>query len=559
MNSKAILSVLAMTLAFQAHAANDDLILQTRLDQGSTSWLIDKTRIILNNADLGDGLEDTTSLDNDPILTMNELSTDPVFLKLQDLVTNVFHVDAKNAVLRLKIPSIYYKVHSLHAVPHKLAVEDPKLNLEATAQIQGVDIGLTDGIQVDYLIPNRKTGQMDSYMTASFAPTLVEVPSTLEPAEFDVSLEAIRDSSFHFNLKGYKLDNLPLYISRHMNDLLITDIKTRQPVGADQISVNPVTVRLCNLTRSVTFDSFKPVVQKKMKDILSTIINQVGLSLKTSIGPRILKLVFSKSLPSSFAVSSSSIYSRFSTAVFTQPDSSQLSLGVAGDFCTDELYKTFGQSCVEHMPEHQPIRIQTADEQTLARAEIQKKLASGDADVTTSVSEDYLNRLLQTTIDAKLWDSMLKEQHMKLGPKGAFVILNEASKTPQLFLDVIYEGEKGITGIFINPKHPIRFPLRLNTSLAFEVDNGTPKIIIKIEDVLSTVQEIINGIPEYQMPSHLVRGIRKKIAGIILKMAATLEGKNAVELTLPIFKGIELEKTSYEVSAYGRLNLYFKI
>jgi hypothetical protein len=46
---------------------------------------------------------------------------------------------------------------------------------------------------------------------------------------------------------------------------------------------------------------------------------------------------------------------------------------------------------------------------------------------------------------------------------------------------------------------------------------------------------------------------------MILKMAGELEGRNAIEMELPVFKGLGLENAWQEPSAFGRLNLYFKL
>ena len=99
----------------------------------------------------------------------------------------------------------------------------------------------------------------------------------------------------------------------------------------------------------------------------------------------------------------------------------------------------------------------------------------------------------------------------------------------------------------------------MSTKLSFEVRNEMPVMVIAIEKLKSDALEIINGIRDYDLPSHLVPGLRRKVASMIIKMASEIEGRNAIEMELPVFKGLGLEKTWYETSAYGRLNLYFKL
>ena len=549
---------LILFLPFQSLAAPDDVLLQTRISRGSMEWLIEKTLLILNNAEIDDGLTGITTID-DEILTLDEITSDPAVEKVRSLVSSVFRVDAAKAVLRIRIPKLSYKVNSLRASAKHLDVVDPVMNIDASARIQGVDIGLPEGVQVDLMVPDSKTGALNRFLSATLAPSQVKVPASLEPAEFEVSLQALRDDNLNFKLTGYKLDTLPPYVERHVNEIQTSELATGGPITAEQIAVQPVYVRVNQLSRTIDFSVFKPLIQKKMKGILTTIILEVGKSLKTSIGPSILKSIFKESLPSTLAISSDPFYTSFKVKSFSQPKRDQFQLGVGGGLCTLEMYRRFGINCVQETPVPEPVRLIGPDIRRLAVEEMSSVLASGKADVVTSVSEEFLNRIIKTAIDSKLWDELLAADHLKLGPKGAFVILDQKGSAPVLYLDLIYSGKGGFEGIFINPKRPIRFPLRIDTRLSFPLENGIPKLVITTEKVLSDADEIIRGIPQYGLPSKLVCGLRKKVAKMILRMSKTLEGKNTVELPLPIFKGIGLEKTWMESSEFGRMNIYFKI
>lgn len=540
--------------------STDDLFLQTRLEQKSLSWLIDKTRLILANVKIDDKFAAEITIDKDPIFTMEGLSNDPDFIRIRDLMGSIFKVDAKNAVLRLRIPKLYYRIDAIHAKPLKLDVNDPMLDLRVEAQLHGLYVKLTEGIQADFMIPNPTTHVLESYFTATVEPLSVDIPNTIDPMRFEVEFETLRDQMFKYTLKSYNLNTVPDYVNQNQSLMSIL-AGTTPTVGlnASHIRINPVTVRLNQLSRSIDFESFKPILQKKMPQVISGMLDVVGNSLKNTLGPRILRGVFSNGTRSDIVASNSNIYTRYSTAFFSQPDSNQLSLGVKGDLCTTEHYNQYHEQCTQYEPKVDPVRvIPTADKQK-AQEDLRTLLARGDADVALSVSEEYMNRLLKTTIDAKLWNEMLSEEHLGVGPKGVFVIFNQKTQTPELFLDLLYFGDKGIQRIFVNPRNPIRFALRMSTSLHFNLKDETPYLTIRTEKLLSDVYEIINGIPEYDLTPKLVPLLRKKIARMIINMAGSLEGKTAVEMDLPVFQGLGLEKTRIEVSPYGRLNLYFKI
>ena len=543
----------------RALAAPDDLLVQTRLNARSSAWLIDNIRLILSNAELGDGLNDTTTLDEDPVVDLGDFSSDPRFIRLRDSISSIFRVKADQAFLRFRIPAISYNIHSLHANPEKLSIEDPLLKLRATAQLQGVDIGLPRGIQIDFMIPDSKTKKNQSYLTANLKPVSVEIPSSLPPAEFQIDLEALRDQTFHLKLAGSELSALPEYVNRNLGSIRTFNTASRQAISADDITINPVTVRINTLSRSIQFDEMKPVVQKYMDSILSSVLRSIGKSLQTSIGPKVLNTIFSKTIPSQFSISTNSIYTRYSIAGFSQPDPDQIQFGLEGGLCTSAQYRQFGEKCQEQSPPETAIRTIPEEDRTRARNELREKIAAGSADVGLSVSEEYLNRLLKTTIDARVWEPMLAKNHLELGPKGIFAVFKNAGSSPELFLDVVYREAKGLARIFVNPKHPIRFPLRMSTSLSFETGTDTPKVSIRIEKLMSDSNEIIHGIPEYQLPSHLVPFFRKKIARMIIEMAGGLEGKDAVSLAIPLLRGVDLQRIWWETSAFGRLHLYFKL
>jgi hypothetical protein len=556
-----IFAVLSQTAALNVQAqTSEDMILQARLEQKSLSWLIDKTRLILANSHIDDKLNAETTIDKDPVFTMDELSKDPEFVAMRDMMSKVFKVDLKNAVIRLRIPKIQYKIDTIHANPLAMNIQDPVLNLKVQAILKGVYVKLTQGLQADFMIPNPTTKVLESYLTATLDPVSIDIPQTIEPLNFEVNFEAKRDQEFHYALKSYNLDTIPPYVDRNQKLMtILAGVDQKGGLTAEHIKVNPIIVRLNNLTRSVNFDTFKPVLQKKMPQIITNVLSLLGTSLRNSIGPKILTQVFSSSMKSDLIVANTNLYTRFATALFSQPESNQLSLGVQGDLCTAETYNRYHEQCQSYEPKPEPIRtISVADKQK-GLEELKDVLARGNADVALSISEEYVNRLLRTTINAKLWDDMLTEDHLAIGPKGVFVIFNKKTQNPELFLDLLYLGDKGIQKLFVNPNNPIHFPLRMSTSLGFTLKDEVPYLTIKTEKLLSDINEIIYGIPEYDLTTKMVPLLKKKIGNMVIKMASKLEGKNAVQMDIPVFKGLGLEKTSYEVSPYGRLNLYFKL
>ena len=540
-------------------SADYDLFLQSRMDEKTFSWLIDKTRIILNNNEIDDRFAGEADFPDDPTFTMDELSQDPNYIHLSEMIASTFKVDLKKAVLRLRISKLKYKVDTIHATPLELSVNDPHLDLRALAEVSGIYLELPEGISIDFMIPNPTTGVLESYFTAAIDPASLNIPSSLPALPIEVKFRALRDQDFKLSLLSSNLDQVPTYVKANEKSLVIQSSKKNMPIGADDMHINPIVVKLNQMTRTIEFDPFKPLIQKKMPQIMTQILIRLSDVVKTTLGPRLLETIFSSSVSSGFSVSNKGLYAHYSTTQFNQPDPLQLLLGVTGDLCTSETYTQYHEQCVLHEPKVEPVRTISDEDHQSALTEVKDAISSGDADVALSVSEAYLNRLLRTTIDAKLWDDSLTQQHLSIGPKGAFVVFNEKTQSPQLYMDILYVGDSGLQSVIINNRHPLRFPLRISTALSFTNVDGIPHLVLKTEKILSDQNEIMNGLPEYGLPSHLLRGFRRKIAAMVLKMAPQIEGQTALDMQIPVFKNIGLEKTHYEVSKSGRLNLYFKL
>ena len=546
------LITIAALLACSATQAQD-LVLQTRIEQNSLDAMINRTRVILKNTQIGDMLKGDVDFNRDFFFTLKEMSKGKNFDKFRDIFSNVFKLDLKNARIRIRIPKIGYELENLSVKPVSLEVNDPDLELGLTAYLKGLKTSLTGGIEMDLMIANPKTGEEESYLTAKLNPTTLEIPSTLEPVSFDVKFETKRDQEFIFNLKEYNLNEIPGFVQSNLSAFNVTDTVLNKPLSADSIQVNPVIVRLNTLSRSVSFDSFKPLIQERLDEIVSGVISKISVSLKNTIGPKVLKTVFSNKSKSNFIIENKSIYSRLITSSFSEPAENQLSFGMTGEICTAESYQLIGAQCAADSLNFVPVRKISKETNEKAIAEISENLGRDESDMVLS------NRVLNTTVKANLWNTVLAKKNLKIGPKGVFIVLNKQTGNPEIYLDAIYKGDgKGLKKYLINEKKPLRFPLRISTNLSFTNVEGTPHLLVQTSKVVSTQDEIINGISEYGLESKLIRGFKKRVANMILEMSSEINGQNAIDLELPVLKESNIEKTRIEASANGRLNLFFK-
>jgi hypothetical protein len=354
-------------------------------------------------------------------------------------------------------------------------------------------------------------------------------------------------------VNGYDLKEAPRYVNEHQSKFIITAGSNQTPFGIEHIQVTPVVVRMNQHQREINLDTFKPIIQMKFNSLLALVLTELGKSLETKIGPNILNKIFSSKITTQIGIKNEKLHTKFTVAKFNQPIADQIRLNAMGQHCTEAAWTKYQEKCFQNEPVYKPVRTISDQDHLQAEDEVTRTLSDKRYDIAFSVSENYLNRLLKSTVDAKLWEKPLEENELELGDRGAFVVLNQATKHPELFMDVISRDR-----IYL------RFPLRISTEVAFQAaanpslhGKTSPKLSIRIKEVLSTPDEIINGIPEYELPSRMIRFARRRIANIILRMATELENSTVLALEIPELTGVGLEQSTLQVSKHGRLNLFF--
>lgn len=548
-----------------AHAAanNDDLMLQLRTDQTSLNWLIQKTTALMKKDDQADMVSGATAV-SDITIPLNSILGNSIYLDLASKIGGIFHLAVKDAALRVRVPSLGYRVHKVSVTPRSLNIQDPKLEIDTQVEIQGITADLAQGLQIDFMMTNPDHKKVESYFTAFIDATSIIIPKTLEPIRVDVDLQATRDTDLNFELKNPDVSGFANYLKKHAQDITTRVDSTQKPLSVDQMRVNPVMMHITpSIVGTFAFDAFKPLIQNQMQSILSGIFAAVGDSLKHTIGPSLLQKNFSTKTRDDLVVANPTLYTRLSTSLFSQPEPTQLAINFAADICTGDLYKKYGASCTNHETQFSAHRVISDEDLAQGKKQITDKLASQQADLALSVSEDFINRLIKTSLETNLWDS-LAQYNVKIGPKGAFLVFNKETQNPDVYVDVVFMGDtpKDVTNILINKKHPIRFPIRLSTALSFPIIKDVPHLKVNLKQLDSTPREITKGIPEYDMPSKLLpfnlfKGkIVKRVQAEVDAYLAT--NKAIVDFPLPMLTGFSLDQVSYEASPYGRLNLYFK-
>jgi hypothetical protein len=247
-----------------------------------------------------------------------------------------------------------------------------------------------------------------------------------------------------------------------------------------------------------------------------------------------------------------------------------------GNFCTTENYIENKDDCINHRQTklHKSL---TTKKQLDASIDIIKNRLGNDKDVKflASVSEDYLNKVLATTIDFGIWKKIEKDIGIELGEKGVVARLDEVGENVTIILDVKYDVGKGLG--FLLRERVLNFPVTLKATMRaenIEIDNEEHShIVFNIFDVDLDDNIIINGHEKYGFPSNIknVRKIlRKKVLKTIKKELfdykapndpgnfSKWKGNDLPAILLPEIAGMYLEKMNLESDGLGRLSIILK-
>lgn len=180
-----------------------------------------------------------------------------------------------------------------------------------------------------------------------------------------------------------------------------------------------------------------------------------------------------------------------------------------------------------------------------------RSLIERQTNLSLSVSEKYLNQMVEATIKTGLWDGPLSEKDLVLGPEKAFVLADEKGELFSLYMDVIHKlprSQRILVG-----KSEIRFPIKFMIALNIEEVNGIPHFIIRVKKVATDRDLLVKGLPQYGLPTSL-NGVRfqNKVLKKIMSDVSSFEGRTLVDFELKGLKGTYLHDLKFTSDGQGR-------
>jgi hypothetical protein len=338
-------------------------------------------------------------------------------------------------------------------------------------------------------------------------------------------------------------------------DQMISEIAATHPkmnLDYERIDIPKVSVRIG--TKQVNFspEKIRAYLRKNHQALEGFLLVQMAQKLKQKTSDAVFKLVESYKVNKKYWLPTPKVKAQLGIDHITSfPGRNEIVAELLGDFCTVANFELYKEECLKKKVTQVAKSRLTSELHQQSVTVIQNLMDAGPS-LIMSISEDYLNNLIATTIDAEMWKEALSDAEIELGPKKVSLRLDEKGRTGTLLLDGIYYTkrlERIATGASM-----IRFPLSLKASFRIEMKDGVPVLIIRANEVDLSDDTLVYGLPEYGLESSVqyVR-FQGKVLQAMRKAMANLKGVDMITLPVDEIRGMSLEAAVFHSDGFGRV------
>jgi hypothetical protein len=524
-----------------------DIVIDSKLDYDWSQMLVGKLRTLLKNYNMADPFKGEFP----GAITLNESKLGP--LLPQDSINlirdfgNVVGLQFLETDTKVVMKDFSYEVRGF-----KTDIKaNEKLNdgLSIGTDFSASEVSLkASKLSLSLVIPGVKSSPVFSVDVIN--PSIKAIEERL--INFFAQIKIV-DNKDHFKLKILKA-NFDQMANRLMSNT--DDISLEY----EKIVVPKVSVKIGDKTVNFSPEKIQKLIRDNHQAIKGILLSQAADFLKSNTSAAAFKVLEQYQLTKEYWIATSALESQFRLENFgTSKEGDNIEVNMPGDFCTVEKFDLHKKDCIsKKTTQTAPTRLNNLLHKNSVQ-EMKHLMADGDANIVASISEDYVNKLLVTTYDAGLWKDSLSQAGVELGPNKVVMRLDKKGDSGTLIMDVIYTPTK--MERFLTGSRVIRFPLVLDVSLRIEKHQEEPVVIIRLKDVDTSDDTIINGKPELNMVSSVkdVPRFKGKVAKAIRDKVSILRNKDIIELRYPEFKGLGLDKVEFLSDGLGRMNAIMRL
>lgn len=533
--------LLMLTLLSNAVLAEvqQDIVFKSRFDMGTSQSFIQQLRVFLENNNFGDPYQRTFTgpIEVDLKKVINEVPTDTqLWIKeLQELLK----VSVFNSNYKLSINNLSYSIREFNSLFKPGMTDTDRVEYVTINYIHGLNLK-ADSVVFEVELSRTQSGNPIKFDIVLYGADFLVGQDLLTELEMGWATEVLSDNIL---LTLDKID-----ISKVMQKVFEKPEQVQFKVR--DIKIPQVSVKVGNKEVKFSEDKIKKFFTGNENQLKKGLIDIIRSKMSNSFDNVIQDASQKLYIPKTYGFSLD-LNGVMDVQKMKVNNSGIVQIDVDGHFCDDPTsIKT--DYCRSGKVETKIRRtISDADYKKSLR-EINRSLVEKRTNLALSVSEDYLNQLIEATISAGLWGKFLTGQDFTLGPEKSFVLADEKGGLFSLYLDIIYKV-RGSERILIG-KSQLRFPIKFMIDLNIKEMNGIPTLLISVIKIATDDKLLVNGLKQYGLLSNIktVKRFRKKVLKQIHEELQAFEGDVLVEVDLPELKGTYLEELEFFSDGLGR-------
>lgn len=515
-----------------------DIVIKTRFDLGSSEAFISQLRTFLSHNNFGD--------------PYSREFEKPIVIDLAKALEEI-PADTRNwirelqSVLKVKVFESDYRI-----VIDKFSYGIKDFNSEFIP-------GFSVNERVEYVTVNYVQGVVLAADRISFEIELKQT-QTREPIKFSVEL---LDPMFIVSPEvraelpmGWATSVLPNHILLSLDSIDISKVMRKVIERPDLISFKVQDVKIPDLSirighKEIRFDheKIKRFFLSRKQELKKGVLDLIG----TRMGHRFTNILKdnpqSIKLPRTYALKSD-INGVFDLTNIEVNRTGIVQFNIDSHFCENENLMSENFCREGKIPSTNRRHVSMANYFKSIR-DMNRSLIERKTNIAVSVSEDYINQLIETTIKGGLWEDAFKGKEFRLGPEKSFMLADEKGELFSLYLDIIYKL-KGAQRLLVG-KSELRFPIRLMIALNIEDERGTPHFTIKVKKIGTDEKMLLEGLPQYGLPTNVntVR-FKKKVLQAIMADISTMENQTLIDIPMEQLRGTNLEELEFFSDGLGR-------
>ncbi len=533
-----LLSGLAIADAYQS----PDIVVISKLDADWSEVLISKLRNLIRNFNIVDPFKSNFPGN----LPINESQLGdllpPATKKLTGSLGNSLGLDFLKTELKVSISDLAYEVKGFKT-DMKGSATTPE-GFKMTTSLSAEEIFVEAGkLSLAIVIPSQKGKPVPVINIVVHKPIIKALDDKLVNVLAKIWMLDHKDSL------SFKIEDLDL---SQITSKLLTSGNLK--LTYEKIDIPTISFKVGNKVIHFDPDKIRNYLHDHHEGLKGLLVAQVASYLKKGTYETAFKIVEKYRIPKSYWMPTPFIRSMVDVQKISSfPDTNDLLITVNGDFCAQDPYKAFLGECLFHkVTQTAPTRL-TEDMYNKSIKVVRDIMLEKDFDMMASISEDYLNRMLASTIDAGLWNQPLQEAGISFGPKKMLLRLGAKGRAGTLILDGVYKTntiERIGTG-----SSKIQFPLVLDVSFRIEKQECLPVLVVKVESVNTTDSVLLDGVKEFGFESNVrkIPRFKKNVLKAMRKSLVPFGGKDMFAIPIKELRNMSLQAADFRSDGMGRM------